>query len=156
MLYKPEYTMLSVWSNDAIKWPPDCAKLNMSCAFLALLQCQRSRQGQNGCPAEVKERQGRDEARDWPTSVVCIYCPYVFVSYHNIKTINVISSTLQTTCCLLLLFNPIHCILHIYTVHKLKPGSISDNSLGCSETTKKLTWNMRVSTWWGVYQLRYH
>ena len=113
----------------------------MSCAFLAHLQRQGSRQGQDGGPSEVKQRQGRDETTDWPTSVVCIYCSYVFnVSHHNIKTINVISSTLQTAHCLLRFFNPIHCILHnIYTVHKVKPGSISD-------TTKNRTGKKRART----------
>lgn len=51
----------------------------MNCASPALLQRQRSWQGQNGWPAEVKARQDKDEADlDTPrVDYVCIRCSVV-------------------------------------------------------------------------------
>lgn len=75
------------------------------CAFPAPFQRQRSWQGQDGWPAEVKEQPDSDEAdrdtNDWPACLLCVYslfcCVGLRVNYHNIKTIN---KSLHPLCCL--------------------------------------------------------
>ncbi|XP_054476825.1 troponin T2d, cardiac isoform X3 [Anoplopoma fimbria] len=67
--------------------------------------CQRTWQGQDGRPAEVKEQPDGAEAdrdtSDWPTCHLCVYslfcCVGLHVNYHDIKTINM---SLHPLCCL--------------------------------------------------------
>lgn len=114
----------------------NCANLTLSCVFPALFQRQRSWQGQDGWPAEVKERRDRDEAdldtSDWPTCLLCVYplfcCVGLHVNCHDIKTINKSSHPLcclsaNYTGCLLLCYSIQHAVHNTFTQKLKHPGS---------------------------------
>lgn len=86
--------------NAASEWPPRVLNSLLSVLFPAPFQCQRSWQGQDGRPAEVKELPDSDTS-DWPMCLLCV-CNHdsvvlgLQVNYQDMKTIN---KSLHPLCC---------------------------------------------------------
>lgn len=118
MYIHPWGDSLLIISTLSVKWPP-VVLLSLWAEFTpALFQRQRSWQGQDGWPAEVKQWQDGDEAHldtsDWPTCPSHVYSMFCCVGLHvNCQDIKAIKESFHPLCrlyanyagCLFLLLN---------------------------------------------------